>query len=199
MPMPSAADIAKLTAKSFRSTARRQRRRNQLVGGVIALVVLGVVAGGGYAGYRYFEQQDGTQTQPGGLQGVLGDAIDSVEGLDRYDPSLAAGFEGALTLPQVTPSDVLPIFALGVARDLGAADGLQRYAVAVEDLADLQPSLTTAWLTTLAKLPQGPVGEGVLPPAGAGELTIGIAQDGDRVLRLVVRSAEPPLSIDTTG
>lgn len=198
-PMPSGADIARLSAEGFRKAARRQRRRSQLAGSLVGLMVVGALAGAGYAGYRYFDDQQHVDTQPGGLQGALGGAIDSVDGLDRYDPLAGVELAGSSSLSQLAADDVLPVFALGIARDLGDADGMRRYSIDIDDLGDLQPSLTSSWLSTLATLPRGTVADAVLPQPGPGELVLGIAQDGDRVLRLAVRADDPPLSIDTTG
>lgn len=198
-PLPSAADIARLGAKQHRKAARRQRRRSQFAGRLLVLILLAALAGAAYLGYREFVEQPDPVAQLGGLQSVLGDAIGSVSGLDTSPYDFPPEWAGTVALGELTGDELLPTFALGVADDLGPAHGLQRYAIDIDDLGDLQPTLTSRWLGTLARLPQSPVDDAVLPAPGPGELTIGIARSGDRVARLVVRAEYPPLSIDITG
>ncbi|HWL45407.1 MAG TPA: hypothetical protein VNQ73_20865 [Ilumatobacter sp.] len=199
--IPSAAEIARLSSEGYRRQARRQRRRNQATGWVFGLFVLAVVAGAAYAGVYTFLNEDDvapTADQPGGLAGALGGAIDSVEGLARRNPMTGLPLI-EVRLAEVSAEQVLPTYVQGVARPLTPADGLQRYAINVDDLTDLAPALTSDWLGVLASLPQGPVADGVLPVPGERELVLGIATDGSRVLRLAVLSDDPPLTIDTTS
>lgn len=193
-------ELARLSGDQHRRAARRRRRRDRAFGWCFAVILLGGFGGAGYAGYVAFQDDDEfAASRDGGVAGALGGAIDSVDGLHRRTLSNGMPVTAELSLVEVSVGDVLPEFVRGFARSVGADAGLERYAVNVDDLADLEPELTADWLAVLSALPQSSVADAPLPAPGNGELLVGIDADGDAVRRLVVRSTMPSLSIDTTS
>jgi hypothetical protein len=207
--VPTAADVAKISADHHRRAARRRRRGNRIVGRVMGVLMLAALGGAGWAGYHYFQKEDtGTSSgtgQPVGPAGAIGAAIDGVESLNnRY-----TGFDlltgEPITLADVSPDEAVPTFVLGMSRSLGPWNGMERYVFGIDDLYELEPEAIGDWLSMLHGLPQDPEvaarveAEGLLPPPGPGELVLAIRTEGGRVTRLVAVSVDAAVSVDVSA
>jgi hypothetical protein len=207
--IPTAGDVAKISADHHRRAARRRRRGNRLVAQLMMVLAAAALAGVGWAGYHYFQKEDtGTSSGTGqavGPAGAIGAAIDRVESLNNRYEGMALLTGEPITLADITPEEAVPSFALGMARSLGPWDGMERYVLNIDDLYELQPEPTGAWLRTLHSLPQDPgVGaraesDGLLPAPGAGELVVAMRSEGGRVTRLVAVSVDAAVSVDVNA
>jgi hypothetical protein len=184
IPAPSAENKAAMEVG--RAEMRRKRRRDKLVGRVMAVIFLAVAAGAGYALFRLYQHDqsdrstkgasvadDANSSDPANM-GPLGEQVDVIDAQDAMDSAATAsagGLVGAIDaaeqaadqtnsnagLGNTFPLDeVLPDEIIELASELEAVDGLSRYVVDIDHVSLREPITTPGWILHLQQLPQAP-------------------------------------------
>jgi hypothetical protein len=184
--MPAMTAENKAAVEAARAKMKRKRRRDRIVGRIMAVIVIAVLAGVGYALLRMYQhdQKDQgseparvtTDEAPGdavnlGPLGEQAEVIDAQDATNSEATASAGGLVGAIddaeqavgqtnaNAGQSNPlplEEVLPAEIVELATEMDPVDGFSRYLVDLNHASLREPISTPGWIFYLRDLPQAP-------------------------------------------